>query len=112
MRRAGLDYHEFCSLRVHPGWETFWEQEQPDPLRCFALSTRGQTTLFDQSLPAGAWLFFGSETRGLSQAHREAFAPERILRLPMRPESRSLNLSNAVAICVYESWRQQLYSRS
>jgi tRNA (cytidine/uridine-2'-O-)-methyltransferase len=112
MRRAGLDYHEFCSLQVHQSWEAFWTLTKPDPSQCFALSTRGRATVFDQPIPTGAWLFFGSETRGLSQRHREAFAPERILRLPMRPESRSLNLSNAVAICVYEAWRQQVYSRS
>ena len=107
MRRAGLDYHEYCSLQIHPSWQRFWETQCPPLESCFALSTRGQGSVYDQRLIRGCWLFFGSETRGLSEDQRGHFAPGHLLRLPMQPESRSLNLSNAVAVCVYEAWRQQ-----
>ncbi|CAM8621584.1 CspR Predicted rRNA methylase (SpoU class) [Burkholderiales bacterium] len=112
MKRAGLDYHEYCRLQVYEDWESFWRVESPNPVQCFALSTRGQKSVFDQAIPKDAWFFFGSETRGLSESHRLAFGPDQILRLPMQPESRSLNLSNAVAVCVFEAWRQQLYGLS
>jgi tRNA (cytidine/uridine-2'-O-)-methyltransferase len=112
MRRAGLDYHEFCDLRVHDHWEAFWTTEAPDITSCYALSTRGTADFFGQSLQAGTWLFFGPETRGLSEQQRQRFSPAQVVRLPMQPESRSLNLSNAVAVCVYEAWRQQGFERS
>lgn len=111
MRRAGLDYHEFCRLQLHPSWEDFWTTQNPPPQSSYALSTRGSESIFRQVLHPGGWLFFGSETRGLAEHHRARFQPARILRLPMQPQSRSLNLSNAVAVCVYEAWRQQALVR-
>ncbi|GAB3190471.1 tRNA (uridine(34)/cytosine(34)/5-carboxymethylaminomethyluridine(34)-2'-O)-methyltransferase TrmL [Hydrogenophaga aquatica] len=107
MRRAGLDYHEYAEVRRHADWGSFLVQEKPAPRRCFAMTTRGQRTVHDVTFQPGDWLVFGSETSGLPQALRETFAPEQQLRLPMRPGQRSLNLSNAVAVVVYEAWRQQ-----
>jgi tRNA (cytidine/uridine-2'-O-)-methyltransferase len=104
MRRAGLDYHEFASLRVHADWESFLATEQP--LRRFALSTDGRRKPSDCRFEPGDWLVFGSETRGMPPAVRDSFTPDQTLRLPMRPGNRSMNLSNAVAIVVYEAWRQ------
>ena len=106
MRRAGLDYHEFATLRVHPGFDAFVADAQPDPERMFALSSRGTRPFADVAFRAGDWLVFGSETRGLGAALRARFAPELTLRIPMRPGNRSLNLSNAVAVVVFEAWRQ------
>lgn len=106
MRRAGLDYHEFASIRVHASWETFVQNEQPDPARCFALTTKGTQSPYSVQFQDQDYLVFGSETRGLSDAIRGWFSDSNKLRLPMRPESRSMNLSNAVAVMVYEAWRQ------
>jgi tRNA (cytidine/uridine-2'-O-)-methyltransferase len=106
MRRAGLDYHEFADMLVHPSWQAFLDRCQPDPQRCFAMTTKGKSSPFDVKFQAGDYLMFGSETRGLSEDVRNWFGQENWLRLPMRPESRSLNLSNSVAVMVYEAWRQ------
>ena len=106
LRRAGLDYHEFATLRVHAGWSAFVDQERPDPLRMFALTTSGSRSPFEVSFRAKDWLVFGSETRGLPETVRAAFDANQRLRLPMRPGQRSLNLSNAVAVVVFEAWRQ------
>lgn len=107
MRRAGLDYHEFASLEVHPNWQAFLETRNPQPERCFALTTKGKTAPTEAKLDQDCLLFFGSETRGLSESIRQWFPKDHWLRLPMLEHSRSLNLSNAVAITVYEAWRQQ-----
>lgn len=107
MRRAGLDYHEYASVQRHPGWTQFLDTARPDRERMFALTTRGQAQAHAQRFMPGDWLVFGCETEGLSASVREDFAPERQLRLPMREGQRSLNLSNAVAVLVYEAWRQQ-----
>ena len=106
MRRAGLDYHEYAEVRRHADWPAFLNALHPDPTRLFALTTRGKQTVHDTRFQAGDVFVFGSETRGLSPALRESFAPEQQLRLPMRPGQRSLNLSNAVAVTVFEAWRQ------
>jgi tRNA (cytidine/uridine-2'-O-)-methyltransferase len=106
MRRAGLDYHEYAQLKRHASWEAFLATELPAPVRMFAMTTKGSHSLFTQQFAAGDWLVFGSETAGLPVAVRESFATEQRLRLPMLPEQRSLNLSNAVAVTVYEAWRQ------
>ncbi len=106
MRRAGLDYHEYANMLVHPSWQAFLDRCIPDPQRCFAMTTKGKHSPFDVKFQAGDYLMFGSETRGLSEDVRNLFARENWLRLPMRPESRSLNLSNSVAVMVYEAWRQ------
>lgn len=111
LRRAGLDYHEYAALTVHDSFEALLAKEAPAPTRLFALTTRAQRTIADAAFQADDWLIFGSETRGLSPALRESFAPERRLRLPMRAHSRSLNLSNAVAVVVYEAWRQCGYAQ-
>ena len=106
MRRAGLDYHEYAPVLRHAGWQAFIDAHSPDPHRMFALSTRGTRSAFDAAFAPGDWLVFGSETQGLRPALRESFAPQQLLRLPMRAGQRSLNLSNAVAVCVFEAWRQ------
>lgn len=106
MRRAGLDYHEYADLRRHADWTSFLQTEAPDPLRMFAFTTRGSRSVFDNPFQAGDWLVFGSETRGLPDALRESFPLAQRLRLPMVQGQRSLNLSNAVAVTVFEAWRQ------
>ena len=106
MRRAGLDYHEYAPVRSHADWAGFLQREQPDPARVFALTTRASTSAFARTYRPGDWLVFGSESRGLPASVREGIAEHQHLRLPMRPGQRSLNLSNAVAITVFEAWRQ------
>jgi tRNA (cytidine/uridine-2'-O-)-methyltransferase len=106
MRRAGLDYHEYTAMRVHETWSTFLETERPDRARLFAMTTHGAARPHDQAFRPGDWFVFGSETRGLAPEVLEHFDADHRLRLPMRPEQRSLNLSNAVAIVVFEAWRQ------
>ncbi|GAA3995437.1 tRNA (uridine(34)/cytosine(34)/5-carboxymethylaminomethyluridine (34)-2'-O)-methyltransferase TrmL [Comamonas faecalis] len=106
MRRAGLDYHEYAQVRVHRDWQALLDGERPDAARMFALTTRGTRAVHDARFAPGDWLVFGSESRGLPPAVRARFAPVQCLRLPMRPQQRSLNLSNAVAVTVFEAWRQ------
>ncbi len=106
MRRAGLDYHEYAQVLRYANWATFLQQAQPDASRMFALTTRGTRQVHDVTFAPGDWLVFGSETRGLAPELRETFAAPQRLRLPMVPGQRSLNLSNAVAVTVFEAWRQ------
>ena len=106
MRRAGLDYHEYAPVQRHASWEAFLHSQRPDTARMFALTTRGSRNLFELRFQPGDWLVFGSETSGLPAALRETFPPAQRLRLPMRAGQRSLNLSNAVAVTVFEGWRQ------
>ena len=106
MRRAGLDYHEYAPVQRHADWAAFLAQQQPDPARLFAMTTRGSGSVYEQRFAPGDYFVFGAESRGLAPALRETFAPAQRLRLPMRPEQRSLNLSNAVAVTVFEAWRQ------
>lgn len=106
MRRAGLDYHEYAKLKVHANWQTFLDSENPATDRLFALTTKGTGHVFDSAFCPGDWLVFGAETRGLSEAVRAHFAPPQCLKLPMVAGQRSLNLSNAVAVTVFEAWRQ------
>ena len=80
--------------------------EQPDTARLFALTTQGTRSVYETAFAPGDWLVFGAETRGFSPALRARLAPQQQLRLPMRPAQRSLNLSNAVAVTVFEAWRQ------
>jgi len=110
LRRAGLDYHEYAELRRHASWAEFTAAMQPDRARVFAFTTHASRSFADVSWQPGDWLVFGSETSGLAAALRESFASEQRLRLPMRPNRRSLNLSNAVAVAVFEAWRQQGYA--
>lgn len=112
LRRAGLDYHEYAELRRHADWEAFLLAERPDPARLFALTTHGARRLHDVAFCPGDWLVFGAESRGLPLALRRSLAPAQQLRLPMRPGQRSLNLSNAVAVTVFEAWRQNDFAGS
>jgi tRNA (cytidine/uridine-2'-O-)-methyltransferase len=110
MRRAGLDYHDYATMRVHPDWESFKQkialEENFDPARMFALTTHGSTPFSSVAFRPGDVFVFGSETRGLAPERREQFPLSQRIRLPMRPDNRSLNLSNTVAVVVYEAWRQ------
>ena len=106
MRRAGLDYHEFAQVRVHAGVAQWRATEMPDPGRVFAFSTRASRTYTQVLYRPGDWLVFGSETAGLPAALLESLPPDQRLRLPLRPGNRSMNLSNAVAVAVFEAWRQ------
>jgi tRNA (cytidine/uridine-2'-O-)-methyltransferase len=106
LRRAGLDYHEYADLQVHTSFEALVERERPPAERMFCFTTRASRPFNKTIFQPGDWLVFGAETRGLAPELREGFPPERRLRLPMREGNRSLNLSNAVAVVVYEAWRQ------
>jgi tRNA (cytidine/uridine-2'-O-)-methyltransferase len=108
LRRAGLDYHEFASIRLWPDYPTFLAEAKPE--RLFALSTKGTVGYTEASFEPGDYLLFGPETRGLPADVRAALPTDRVLRLPMLAASRSLNLSNTVAVIVYEAWRQQGFS--
>lgn len=110
MRRAGLDYHDYAKMKVHRNWQAFldaYTTDQPlNPARMFALTTHGSTPFANIAFQPGDIFVFGSETKGLDPALRESFPPSQRIRLPMRPDNRSLNLSNTVAVVVYEAWRQ------
>ncbi|MDZ4814445.1 MAG: tRNA (uridine(34)/cytosine(34)/5-carboxymethylaminomethyluridine(34)-2'-O)-methyltransferase TrmL [Pseudomonadota bacterium] len=104
MRRAGLDYHEFAKLNVHEDMAGFIEAATP--ARLFALSTRGRQRYDSIRYAPGDAFVFGPETRGLPQSLLDELPATQCLRLPMQPHNRSLNLSNTVAIVVFEAWRQ------
>ena len=107
MRRAGLDYHDIASLRVHANWNAFLANATPNTERMFALTTHGSQPFAQVTFCVGDVFVFGSETKGLAPTLRNSFPETQRIRLPMRPDNRSLNLSNSVAIVVYEAWRQQ-----
>lgn len=106
MRRAGLDYHEYAQVLRYKDWGALLRDAQPPPTRMFALTTHGTQAVHDVAFMPDDWLVFGPESRGLPVALRDSFAPTQRLRLPMLPGQRSLNLSNAVAVTVFEAWRQ------
>ena len=106
MRRAGLDYHEYAHVARYPSWLDFLSTASPEAKRMFAFTTKGSASPYQQAFQQGDWFVFGSETQGLPADLRESFAPEQRLRLPMIEGQRSLNLSNAVAVTVFEAWRQ------
>lgn len=110
LQRAGLDYHEYAAVRRHADWAAFMRNAQPDTARMFAFTTHGSQPFANVAWQPGDWLVFGCETRGLAPDLREAFPAAQRLRLPMRPGQRSLNLSNAVAVAVFEAWRQNAYA--
>lgn len=110
LRRAGLDYHEFTALKLHASFDALLATEAPAMERTFALTTRGTRTLDEVTLEPGDWFVFGNETSGLPDRIRTHFAESHRIRLPMRPGNRSLNLSNAVAIVIFEAWRQAGYA--
>ena len=108
LKRAGLDYHEYANVRVHRDWAACRAHlSQEGRTRLFALTTRARRSLYDTALEAGDVFVFGCETAGLPDAVLDTFAEPSRLTIPMRPGMRSLNLSNAVAVTVYEAWRQQ-----
>ena len=106
MRRAGLDYHEYAQVLRHASWTAFLASQQPPPERLFALTTQGASSMYAAQFAPGDWLVFGSETKGLAPAVRDSFALAQRLKVPMLPGQRSLNLSNTVAVTVFEAWRQ------
>lgn len=110
LRRAGLDYHETAAVQRHADWDALCRALPGDPTRRFAFTTHGSRPFADVAWQPGDWMVFGSESRGLAPDLRERFAPAQRVRLPMRPGQRSLNLSNAVAVAVFEAWRQQGYA--
>lgn len=103
LKRAGLDYHEYASVRVHHDWPALLEVL---PGRRFAFSTKATKRFDSVNYRPADVLIFGPETRGLPRELLTGFDPQHVLRLPMVATSRSLNLSNAVAVVVYEAWRQ------
>tara|TARA_R110002072_G_scaffold251245_1_gene410093 strand:+ start:19288 stop:19752 length:465 start_codon:yes stop_codon:yes gene_type:complete len=104
MRRAGLDYREFADVRLYPDLASF-SRENGDP-RIFAATTRGATAYHQVCYEAGDAILFGPETRGLPQPILDRLGASASIRIPMKPHSRSLNLSNATALVVYEGLRQ------
>lgn len=108
VNRAGMDYREIQELNLHKGWDEFLDKEKP--ARIFALSTKGKRCHSDVQFQPGDYLLFGPETRGLPVSIRESLPADQVLRIPMAANSRSMNLSNAVAVMVYEAWRQLGYA--
>ena len=104
MRRAGLDYHEFAGITIYDNWQNFKEVNANS--RLFGVSTKGSNNYAEIKYEKGDFLVFGPETRGLPDSIRDELGPDNLVRIPMLPESRSLNLSNAAAVLVYEAWRQ------
>jgi tRNA (cytidine/uridine-2'-O-)-methyltransferase len=110
LKRAGLDYHEYARMKVHKDWDAFLAAVQPDATRMYAMTTHGSSPFAQASFQPGDVFVFGSETSGLPVALRESFPPAQRIRLPMRPDNRSMNLSNTVAVVVFEAWRQNGYA--
>jgi tRNA (cytidine/uridine-2'-O-)-methyltransferase len=110
LRRAGLDYHEYAAVRRHASWPALLEAQRPQAPRMFAFTTHASRSFADVQWQPGDWLIFGSETRGLAPALRDSFPEAQRVRLPMVAHQRSLNLSNAVAVAVFEAWRQIGYA--
>ena len=110
LRRAGLDYAEFAAIRHHDDWAAFAQEIAGRPL--WALTTKGERSLFDATIGADDVLLFGSETSGLPPFVHKSLAATQKIRLPMQPSSRSLNLSNAVAVVLYEAIRQNLRDKT
>ena len=108
LRRAGLDYHEYARVFRHADWRAC--KAALGNRHCWAMTTSGQNSLFEQVLGGNDVFVFGRETSGLPPAMRDEFASEQRLRLPMQAGQRSLNLSNAVAVTVFEAWRQAGFS--
>ena len=104
LKRAGLDYHEYTNLNIHKNWVDF--KLAMVGKRMFAITTKGSQNYANVQFQADDVFVFGPETRGLPEEIRNEFTPEHRLRLPMLPDSRSLNLSNSTAVLLYEAWRQ------
>jgi len=110
LRRAGLDYHEWQPVQVHDNLALALAATGAASERVFAMTTKGSTLVGEMPLRAGDVFVFGRETAGLSAEQLALIGPQQRIRLPMLPEQRSLNLSNAVAVVVFEAWRQQGYA--
>src|SRR5690606_21178931 len=106
--RAGLDYAEWQDVKRYRNWEDFLERAHPE--RVFALSTKGTRAHSEARFKDNDWLVFGPESRGLPASIRESLPQDQVLRIPMQANSRSMNLSNAVAVMVYQAWRQLGYN--
>ncbi|GJL49334.1 MAG: tRNA (cytidine(34)-2'-O)-methyltransferase [Nitrospirales bacterium] len=109
-KRAGLDYHELANVELHDDFEAYVHARNPS--RMFGITTKGQSSYHSMDFQSGDALLFGPETRGLPQEILNALPASHLLRIPMKPDSRSLNLSNAVAVVVYEAWRQHQFPES
>ncbi|MFZ7171771.1 tRNA (uridine(34)/cytosine(34)/5-carboxymethylaminomethyluridine(34)-2'-O)-methyltransferase TrmL [Avibacterium avium] len=107
LRRSGLDYHEFAEIKKHKTFEAFVDTEQP--ARLFAMTTKGRLAHSQVSYQQGDYLMFGPETRGIPAQILAQMPMEQKIRIPMTENSRSMNLSNSVAVAVYEAWRQLGY---
>ena len=110
LRRAGLDYHELASVKIHKDWPAC--ASLLGARRSFAFTTKGTQLYTNVRYMRDDVLVFGAETRGLPETVLEQFEGEKRLRLPMRPGNRSINLSNAVAVVVFEAWRQLAFGGS
>ena len=108
LRRAGLDYHEWVNIRQYANLQDYLERAQPQ--RLFALTTKGSKVFSDVSYQVGDALIFGPESRGLPASFLDQHPADLKLYLPMKQESRSLNLSNTVSIALYEAWRQLAFA--
>lgn len=107
LKRAGLDYHEWAELQLHDSLTAF--EQATGPERIYAFSTHGRRAFQTVDFRPGDALLFGPETRGLGSERLKQFSPDNVLRIPMQPHNRSLNLANSVAVAVYEAWRQLDY---
>ena len=108
LRRAGLDYHEFASVGIYENYADFLQRQQPQVL--YACTTKGKLDYSQVHYHPGDTLMFGPESRGLPASIRDSLGASYNIRIPMLPESRSLNLSNAVAVILFEAWRQQHFA--
>lgn len=104
VRRAGLDYHDLANVKIHKNWSAFVEDVKPK--NCYAITTKGKRWHTDVNFAAGDAIVMGPETRGLPDSMLDTLSQDEKVRIPMVPDSRSLNLSNATAVMVYEAWRQ------
>lgn len=109
LKRAGLDYHEWARVQIHPDLATALSATGAATDRCFAMTTKGSSLIGGHCFQAGDVFVFGRETAGLTAEQLALFDSDQRLRLPMLPDQRSLNLSNAVAVTVFEAWRQCAY---
>lgn len=110
LRRAGLDYHEFAALKRHSDFKHFIETETPT--RILAVTTKSTGYYGDVNFKMGDYLLFGSETGGLPEEVRQQIPDQDKIRIPMLKDSRSMNLSNATAVIIYEAWRQLGFANS
>jgi tRNA (cytidine/uridine-2'-O-)-methyltransferase len=110
LRRAGLDYHEFAAIKRHKDYQAFIESEQPE--RVLAVTTKTTNYYGDIAFKPGDYLLFGSETSGLPEEVRQQIPDEDKIRIPMLKDSRSMNLSNATAVIIFEAWRQMGFEGS